>query len=204
MGPGSAEQREERCAASGTRRFSGCCVPRMLRSAPHFAAWCAADPGSIYLNPNGSRHSPGRRVERRSLTCDPSRCGTSLWLTDLTRRANHIGNYRPLCPASFEKKYSVFPKTQINLYSSPSCSTQRGVSRTSRTRGGVRWTWRRADDVACSRTAKTCGPDASVPASSWRINPHSDGGKKADHRGEHGISRKPLRGECRMIPVNSL
>ena len=29
----------------------------------------------------------------------------------------------------------------------------------------------------------------------------SDGGKKADHRGEHGISRKPLRGECRVIPV---
>jgi hypothetical protein len=22
-------------------------IPRMLRSAPHFAAWCAADPGSI-------------------------------------------------------------------------------------------------------------------------------------------------------------
>src|SRR6202030_4534676 len=52
-----------------------------------------------------------------------------------------------------------------------------------------------------TRTAKTCGPDASVPASSWRINPHNDGGKKADHRGEHGISRKPLRGECRVIPV---
>src|ERR1700738_2241128 len=23
------------------------CVPRLLRSAPHFAAWCAADPGPI-------------------------------------------------------------------------------------------------------------------------------------------------------------
>jgi hypothetical protein len=29
----------------------------------------------------------------------------------------------------------------------------------------------------------------------------SDGGKKADHRGDHVISRKPLRGECRVIPV---
>ena len=143
MGPGSAEQREERCAASGTRRFSGCCVPRMLRSAPRFAAWCAADPGSIYLNPNGSRHSPGRRVERRSLTCDPSRCGTSLWLTDLTRRANHIGNYRPLCPVPFAKIF-CFSENANQPISPPSCSTQRGVSRTSRTRGGVRWTWRRA------------------------------------------------------------
>src|SRR6202041_1431493 len=52
-----------------------------------------------------------------------------------------------------------------------------------------------------TRTAKTCGPDASTLASSWRINPHNDGGKKADHRGEHGISRKPLRVECRVIPV---
>src|SRR3984885_2506831 len=52
-----------------------------------------------------------------------------------------------------------------------------------------------------TRTAKTCGPDASMLASSWRINPRNDGGKKADHRGEHGISRKPLRGECRVIPV---
>src|SRR6202035_4394949 len=52
-----------------------------------------------------------------------------------------------------------------------------------------------------TRTAKTCGPDASTLASSWRINPHNDGGNKADHRGEHGISRKPLRGECRMFPV---
>src|SRR3984893_13507791 len=32
-------------------------------------------------------------------------------------------------------------------------------------------------------------------------NSAGDGGKKADHRGEHGISRKPLRGECRVIPV---
>jgi hypothetical protein len=33
------------------------------------------------------------------------------------------------------------------------------------------------------RTAKTCGPDAPTLASSLRINPRNDGGKKADHRG---------------------
>src|ERR1700750_3259275 len=43
------------------------------------------------------------------------------------------------------------------------------------------------------RTAKTWGPDAPTLASSLRINPRNDGGKKADHRGEHGISRKPSR-----------
>jgi hypothetical protein len=52
-----------------------------------------------------------------------------------------------------------------------------------------------------TRTAKTCGPDASVLASSLRKLSAGDGGKKADHRGERGISRKPLRGECRVIPV---
>jgi hypothetical protein len=29
----------------------------------------------------------------------------------------------------------------------------------------------------------------------------SDGGKKAGLRGEYEVSRKPLRGECRVIPV---
>jgi hypothetical protein len=31
-----------------------------------------------------------------------------------------------------------------------------------------------------------------------------DGGKKADHRGERAISRKPLRGDAGRFPVNSL
>src|ERR1700726_2310368 len=58
-----------------------------------------------------------------------------------------------------------------------------------------------------TRTAKTCGPDAPTLASSLRINPHNDGGKKADHRVEHGISRKPLRagmsGDFRWLAVNT-
>src|SRR6201996_8956088 len=57
------------------------------------------------------------------------------------------------------------------------------------------------------RTAKTCGPDTPTLVSSWRINPRNDGGKKADHRGEHGISRKPLRagmsGVFRWLAVNT-
>ena len=58
------------------------------------------------------------------------------------------------------------------------------------------------DERKRSRTAKSCGPDTSALVSSWReAIPADDGGKKADHRGEHAISRKPLRGECRMIPV---
>jgi hypothetical protein len=63
-----------------------------------------------------------------------------------------------------------------------------------------------SDEGAGLRTAKACGPDTSVLVSSWREEKllAGDGGKKADHRGDHVISRKPLRGECRMIPVTSL
>src|SRR3984893_18827673 len=63
------------------------------------------------------------------------------------------------------------------------------------------------DERTDGRTAKTCGPDAPTLASSWRINPHNDGGKKADHRGERGISRKPLpaglSGDFRWLAVNT-
>ena len=47
------------------------------------------------------------------------------------------------------------------------------------------------------RTAKACGPDAPVLASSFAEYPPGDGGKKAGHRGERVISRKPSRREGR-------
>ena len=106
------------------------------------------------------------------------------------------------------KKYSGFPKPQISLYLSPSRPTQRGVSRTSRDVGaGCGGRSGNADDVASLRTAKTCGPDTPTLVSSLRSNPRNDGGKKADHRGERGISRKPLRagmsGVFRWLAVNT-
>src|SRR6202021_2751657 len=72
----------------------------------------------------------------------------------------------------------------------------------------MRWTPAvRLTSALIWRTAKTCGPDPPTLVSSWRINPHNDGGKKADHRGEHGISRKPLRagmsGDFRWLAVNT-
>src|ERR1700731_3305664 len=76
-------------------------------------------------------------------------------------------------------------------------SHSEGRLATSRTRGGR----------CLQRTAKTCGPDTPTLVSSLRINPRNDGGKKADHRGEHGISRKPLRagmsGVFRWLAVNT-
>jgi len=44
-------------------------------------------------------------------------------------------------------------------------------------------------------------PDAGVKSVDQSAG---DGGKKAGHRGERGISRKPLRGDAGRFPVNSL
>src|SRR6202022_1525592 len=42
------------------------------------------------------------------------------------------------------------------------------------------------------RTAKSCGPDASTPASSLREEPQTTVTNKPDHRGEHEVSRKTI------------
>ena len=54
--------------------------------------------------------------------------------------------------------------------------------------------------VRMTRTAKSCGPDAAVLASSWQKQASAgDGGKRAVHRGEHEVSRQATaqgRPEC--------
>ena len=109
-----------------------------------------------------------------------ARCGKA------TRRANQ---QKPVqCSL---RKYSAFAVGQINDLTPRVSPDERGV-RTSRTRGEMRWTrrWRKTS-ASCSRTAKSCGPDAAVLASSSRGDvPRGDGGKRAVHRGEHEVSRK--------------
>ena len=46
-----------------------------------------------------------------------------------------------------------------------------------------------ADEGADLRTAKSCGPDASTPASSLREAAQATVTNKPDHRGEHEASR---------------
>ena len=85
-----------------------------------------------------------------------------------------------ICPVPSEK-YSVFPKSQISLNTPRRPPHLRGVSRSSRTRGWMRWPQAALLTRAlCMRTAKSCGPDASTPASSLRDAIFaSDGDKKA-------------------------
>jgi len=60
-----------------------------------------------------------------------------------------------------------------------------------------------ADESADLRTAKSCGPDASTPASSFaELTPRGDGDKKARSPGRaRRKPLKPLRRECRVMPV---
>ena len=93
------------------------------------------------------------------------------------------------CPVPSEK-YSDFPKPQMTLIKSPSTHS-RGVSRSSRTRGWMRWPQAALLTRALFlRTAKSCGPDASTPAPSLREAIFaSDGDKKARSPGR--VRHKP-------------
>jgi hypothetical protein len=95
---------------------------------------------------------------------------------------------------SFKKFLPLRPGR--NIFRTPRRPTpQRGVSRSSRTRGGMRWTQRRqARDVIAERsqgertngalrTAKPCGPGAPMLASSLRGDPRAT------------VARKPVTGE---------
>jgi hypothetical protein len=51
------------------------------------------------------------------------------------------------------------------------------------------------------RTAKSCGPDAPTLVSSWRSNPPMTVTNKPVTGESTKETVKPLRGECRAIPV---
>ena len=95
----------------------------------------------------------------------------------------------PVQPCS--RKYFVSPQTQNTFLIAPSRPTE-GRSRSSRTRGGMRWTLLGTADERCrTRTAKSCGPDASTLASSFAGQPQSDGDNQARSPGRS--RRKPLK-----------
>jgi hypothetical protein len=105
------------------------------------------------------------------------------------------------------KKYSDFQKPEISLYPLPSCPTEGRFANV--TNAG-----RDAVDAAARLTGVACsGRRRRVVLTPRRWcqvgggNSAGDGGKKADHRGERGISRKPLRagmsGDFRWLAVNT-
>ena len=196
MGPGSAEQREGRCTASGTRAkctptaflhqtrlknsAGGHSVPRTQRSAQR----CAAEPGSIVpfaqlcVPTLRSSAKGAARVRDRSGVCSRRRvviCPSGILLKRLSI---------PLC-----KNISLHPSGKSSLQIRAIPPHQRGVSRSSRTRGVdavdaaafcARQDRRAGSYVPVSdhqasgremlqRTAKSCGPDAPTLASRSRM-----------------------------------
>ena len=135
---------------------------------------------------------------------------------------------------SHRQKYCCFRLPQITPISDTVSSHSRGVSRSSWTRYGMRWTRQRfardgvagrverlvSDHRVCGRemllrTAKSCGPDAPTLASSSRscVGPTGlrqnlsadDGGKQARSPGRaRRKPLKPLRAGMSGVPVYSL
>jgi hypothetical protein len=95
------------------------------------------------------------------------------------------------CQAPFAKIF-LFALDPNQFTDSPCPVPQRGV-RTSRTRGGMRWTLAaRETSAACRRTVKSCRSGAPMPASSLREEAQATVSTKHGHRGEREVSRKTI------------
>ena len=122
----------------------------------------------------------------------------------VARQANHASGWSSTRCKNILLLFS--PKSAALLRPS---HRQEGRSRSSRTRGGMRWTRRAAtDECGSKRTAKSCGSDVAVLA----LRPGEakllwdNGGKRAVLREEHEVSRKAIaqgRPECSRCPVCS-
>ena len=130
--------------------------------------------------------------------------GATHWAHGALRvRADLLSRINVICPVqSCLQKYSAFPVGQITTTTAASCPTE-GRCATSSTRGGMRWT-----RAALLTRALRCGRRSRVVLTPrrwrqvwWRQLRFATVANKPGHRGEHEVSRKPLRGECRANPV---
>ena len=131
----------------------------------------------------GNRRTASRALSKSSVMADHLRCRPR-WkaIANLRVNANLLNRINAILPVqTCFQKYIASRFTQISNISIPVLLPLRGVSPSSRTLGagcdGRGWRQRRR---RYSRTAKSCGPDASTPASSWReFISADDGDKKA-------------------------
>jgi hypothetical protein len=97
------------------------------------------------------------------------------------------------------KNIPLLPSGKSALALPPSRAHKRGASRSSRTlgagcggRGSVRRARMRAGRMTLKRTAKSCGSDAPMLASSLREDAQATVSNKPGHRGEREVSRKTI------------
>src|SRR6266851_8009207 len=114
------------------------------------------------------------------------------------RRANHSKPVQSRC-----EKFSACPVGQISDLT-PRVSPERGAARDRHeTRGGMRWTRKLRLTSAADADGEVVWswrPDAGVKLAG--SIPPMTVARKPVHRGEHEVSRKPLRREGRMPPLN--
>ena len=120
----------------------------------------------------------------------------------MTRVICPTGKSAKPCPAQVAKIFR-FTSHPNQFYRSAVSRSHRGAyhDRHERWRG-MRWTRQYRRRTIPTRTAKPCGPGAPTLASSLRGNLQATVATKPGHRGERGISRKPLRRESRNVAVN--
>src|SRR6266403_3246516 len=177
-------------ATTPTASTSGCGKRRNAPMSPSFTrAWRkrwvgGSDRFASRRQPHAAKRSPG-------------------FVADFARRANHFV-FSEMVVQPLLQKYFASPPTQIRCISKPS-RPDRGALRTSRNAGrdavdaAASGEQQRAGRMMLQRTAKSCGSDAPMLASSLREEAQATVSNKPGHRGEREVSRKPLRGECRVI-----
>jgi hypothetical protein len=170
------------CFARGPH-FIGCFLSQTLKSAPFARVSKDGPRASWFETAQAPPHHEGLSAGRRPGLGPPGKSGDP---------AGDLAVQSPL------QKYFCFSEIKIRLYDLPSRPTQRAlaiVTDVGTGSGGRGWCQRREH---LKRTAKSCGPDASTPASSLREQAQATVTRKPDHWGELEVSRKLLRRECRI------
>jgi hypothetical protein len=115
------------------------------------------------------------------------------------RRANHFHFDRAQPVQPLTQKYSAGPVGQIIDLTRRVSPDERGVAQRHQRAGRMRWTRKlRLTSVAFRGRRSRVVPAPRCWRQVPRATSRSDGGNKAGHRGERGISRKPSRRECRI------
>jgi hypothetical protein len=160
------------------------------------ALW-AIDPGTI----GSMRRRRGRAAARRRLR--------EICLDRIKRivpDGQITSDFQKLCQAPFAKIFRFAPGPN-QFTDSPRLVPTRGADRASSRNAGrdavdaaASGEQVRAGRMALTRTAKSCGSDAPMPASSLREAAQATVSNKPGHREEHEVSRKTI---ARGMPGNS-
>jgi hypothetical protein len=174
--------------------MTACLTARWSRHAPR---------GSLQLE-----RDPRWRIEIGAFRLAMAGHGRSRALRRFARKSNlaasHAANQRDgqiskTCPALGAKIFRF--RRRANQWFVSARLTRQGALRTSRTRGGMRWTRKLRRTSAAEADGEVVWSwrrDAGVKFVRSKLLA-GDGGKKAGHRGEHAISRKTIargRPEC--------